>query len=79
MHRYLAGFCVFFVPPAFFLPALQAASPHKGTEILWDKYGVAHVYVDPRTEATTSDNTAPPAVSSHRHLPRLQFQSQSLL
>ncbi len=31
-----------------FLPALHAASPpaspHKGTEILWDKYGVAHVY-----------------------------------
>jgi acyl-homoserine-lactone acylase len=22
----------------------SAASPHKGTEILWDKYGVAHVY-----------------------------------
>src|SRR5271165_2027260 len=39
MNRYLAGCCVL-----LFLPALNAASPHKGTEILWDKFGVAHVY-----------------------------------
>jgi acyl-homoserine-lactone acylase len=39
MYRSLAGFCVL-----LFLPALNAASPHKGTEILWDKFGVAHVY-----------------------------------
>jgi len=39
MNRSLAGLCVI-----LFLPALYAASPHKGTEILWDKYGVAHVY-----------------------------------
>ena len=27
-----------------FSSVLSAASPQKGTEILWDKYGVAHVY-----------------------------------
>ncbi len=29
---------------AAFGSSLHAASPQKGTEILWDKYGVAHVY-----------------------------------
>ncbi len=39
MNRYLAGFCVL-----LYLPVVHAASPQKGTEILWDKFGVAHVY-----------------------------------
>jgi len=30
--------------------ALEAASPHKGTEILWDKFGVAHVYAKSTTD-----------------------------
>ena len=39
MNRSLAALSV-----CLFLPALHAASPQKGTEILWDKFGVAHVY-----------------------------------
>lgn len=36
--------CLLLVPVVVLPAALGAASPHKGTEILWDKFGVAHVY-----------------------------------
>ncbi len=39
MNRFLLSFFAF-----LFVPMMHAASPHKGTEILWDKFGVAHVY-----------------------------------
>src|SRR5260370_2232651 len=38
MNRYLAACLVVFTTPLF------SASPQKGTEIVWDKFGVAHVY-----------------------------------
>ena len=34
----------FFAAMTLCVTALFGASPQKGTEILWDRYGVAHVY-----------------------------------
>src|SRR5579859_2964969 len=40
MLRYPAACLLLFIAPAL----SSSAVPEKGTEIIWDKYGVAHVY-----------------------------------